>query len=29
MDRFPKPAQLLLAEVDLEFGKSVFKYHFQ
>ena len=24
MNRFPKPAQLLLAEVDLEFGKSVF-----
>ena len=24
MDRLPKPAQLLLAEVDLELGKSVF-----
>ena len=24
MYRFPKPAQLLLAEVDLELGKSVF-----
>jgi hypothetical protein len=24
MNRFPKPAQLLLAEVDLEFGKLVF-----
>ena len=24
MHRFPKPAQLLLAEVDLELGKSVF-----
>ena len=24
MDRFPKPAQLLLAEVDLEFSESVF-----
>jgi hypothetical protein len=24
MNRFPKPAQLLLAKVDLEFGKLVF-----
>jgi hypothetical protein len=24
MNRFPKPAQLLLAEVDLKFGKLVF-----
>jgi hypothetical protein len=24
MNRFPKPAQLLLAEVDLEIGKLVF-----
>ena len=24
MNRFPKPAQFLLAEVDLELGKSVF-----
>src|SRR5258708_7356627 len=27
MDGLAKPAQLLLAEVDLEFGKSVFQYH--
>ena len=27
MNGLAKPAQLLLAEVDLEFGKSVFHYH--
>jgi hypothetical protein len=29
MNRFPKPTQLLLAEVDLELGKLVFQYHFR
>jgi hypothetical protein len=28
MHRLPKPAQFLLAEVDLKIGKSVFQYHF-
>jgi hypothetical protein len=27
MDGFAKPAQLVLAEVDFELGKSVFHYH--
>jgi hypothetical protein len=29
MNRFPKPAQLLLAEVDLELGELVFRYHYR